>query len=455
VDLSRQAEQEITQGVVRAVRAALAALPGGEEVRFGAREGALQVAWRQAGAVALERVLAEVGTGFVGETRPCPCGAAQETDHYAEATWQTVLGPVRVRRAAYRCPTCHTAEIPLDARIGLSGERLSPGLRALLSLFCAAVPFAEAGQLLHKAVGVRLSAKRAQLVSEAVGVRLEQIHGDQDGPPLGRLPAPVVRPRLSVGLDGVLSCTRETDEQGRLQWREAKVGVFYTPLPQGAPGTGRRSRLTALPIPVDVADPESHSYVVHMGDWRRFAAKVWREGIRRGSAGVQELVVLSDGAEWITSLRAEIFDGLDARVTHILDLRHAQEHLWAVARACLGPAAEAWSAAPLADLSHGRVDALLTALRALEPPTTEAATLVETTCAYYDTRRALLDYPRFRAQGYQIGSGVAESACKRVVGQRQKGAGMHWLPSGAQAIGTLRATALSNRWAEVEALCAA
>jgi len=100
-------------------------------------------------------------------------------------------------------------------------------------------------------------------------------------------------------------------------------------------------------------------------------------------------------------------------------------------------------------------DALLTALRALEPPATEAATLVETTCAYYDTRRALLDYPRFRAQGYQIGSGVAESACKRVVGQRQKGSGMHWLPSGAQAIGTLRATALSNRWAEVDALCAA
>jgi len=277
VDLSRQAEQEITQGVVRAVRAALAALPGGEEVRFGAREGALQVAWRQAGAVALERVLAEVGTGFVGETRPCPCGAVQETDHSAEATWQTV-----------------------------SGERLSPGLRALLSLFCAAVPFAEAGQLLHKEVGGRLSAKRAQLVSEAVGVRLEQVHGDQDGPPLGRLPAPVVRPRLSVGLDGVLSCTRETDEQGRLQWREAKVGVFYTPLPCGAPGTGRRSRLTALPIPVDVADPESHSYVVHMGDWRRFAAKVWQEGVRRGSAGVRELVVLSDGAAWITSVRAEI-----------------------------------------------------------------------------------------------------------------------------------------------------
>ncbi len=121
----------------------------------------------------------------------------------------------------------------------------------------------------------------------------------------------------------------------------------------------------------------------------------------------------------------------------------------------MGPAAEAWSAAPLADLSQGRVDALLTALRALEPPTTEAATLVETTCAYYDTRRALLDSPRFRAQGDQIGRGVAESACKRVVGQRQKGSGMHWLPSGAQAMGTLRATALSNRWAEVEALCAA
>ena len=58
-------------------------------------------------------------------------------------------------------------------------------------------------------------------------------------------------------------------------------------------------------------------------------------------------------------------------------------------------------------------------------------------------------YPTFLAHGYQIGSGLAESACKRLVSQREKGAGMHWTVPGAQAIATLRAAHLCDRWQEV------
>jgi len=142
-----------------------------------------------------------------------------------------------------------------------------------------------------------------------------------------------------------------------------------------------------------------------------------------------------------------VLDGLPLRVTHILDHRHAEEHLWAVARACLGDQAAAWLPRPLDALSHGRIDALLAVARALPTATAETAKLVATTCTYYDDCRAMLDYPRFRAQGYQIGSGLAESACKRLVSQREKGPGMHWTVGGAQAIATLRA-AYSDRWQE-------
>ena len=455
MELSIQAEQEIAQGVVVALRRALTAVPGREEVRFAALEGAVQSALRDVGGPCLARVLAEVGTGFVGTTRPCPCGAEQETDHYATGTWQTVVGAVTVRRAAYHCPACQATDIPLDGQVGLPADRTSPLLRALLSLYCAAVPFVEACWLLHKATGLRVSAKRAQLVSEALGAQLEQAQATQiiAGPPVPRVPP--LPQRLYLGLDGILYCTREQDEQGKLLWREAKVAVFYTPLPAGAPGTGRRSSLTTPPVPIDGADPESHSYVVHMGDWHSFAAKVWHEGLRRGIEQVRELVVLGDGAEWIVSVRQEVLDGLEARVTQILDIRHAEEHLWDVTRACLGEQEERWITQPLEDLAQGRVDALIAAVRSLSPPTEAAAKLVATTPTYFDERRAQMDYPRFRAQGYHIGSGLAESACKRLVGQREKGAGMHWTVAGAQAIGTLRATALSTRWEEVEALAAA
>jgi hypothetical protein len=43
-------------------------------------------------------------------------------------------------------------------------------------------------------------------------------------------------------------------------------------------------------------------------------------------------------------------------------------------------------------------------------------------------------YPRFRAQGLFIGSGVVEAGCKTVVGARLKQSGMLWTVRGANAI---------------------
>ena len=54
------------------------------------------------------------------------------------------------------------------------------------------------------------------------------------------------------------------------------------------------------------------------------------------------------------------------------------------------------------------------------------------------------DYPRSRAQGWQMGSGPVESACKRVVGQRLNGAGRRWGEAGADAGCRLRALFLSE-----------
>src|SRR5579864_7880654 len=50
-----------------------------------------------------------------------------------------------------------------------------------------------------------------------------------------------------------------------------------------------------------------------------------------------------------------------------------------------------------------------------------------------------MEYPEYRAKGWQIGSGPVESACKTVVGQRLKLAGMRWGEDGTDALCHLRA----------------
>ena len=46
--------------------------------------------------------------------------------------------------------------------------------------------------------------------------------------------------------------------------------------------------------------------------------------------------------------------------------------------------------------------------------------------AYLTNNEHRMDYPYYVSQGWQIGSGPIESACKTVVGQRLKLAGMRW-----------------------------
>jgi hypothetical protein len=57
-----------------------------------------------------------------------------------------------------------------------------------------------------------------------------------------------------------------------------------------------------------------------------------------------------------------------------------------------------------------------------------------------------MNYPAARQHGWQIGTGMIESTCKQLVGQRLKGPGMHWTEAGALAITALRATDLNGHW---------
>ena len=57
---------------------------------------------------------------------------------------------------------------------------------------------------------------------------------------------------------------------------------------------------------------------------------------------------------------------------------------------------------------------------------TDAHVSLDESLGYLTKREAMLQYPQFQAQGWPIASGLVESANKRVVEARLKGAGMHW-----------------------------
>lgn len=149
--------------------------------------------------------------------------------------------------------------------------------------------------------------------------------------------------------------------------------------------------------------------------------------------------------------------GLDAfvrvyfpRAELVLDFYHAAEHLSGLAKAWrpgdaagAGELAGAWCHT----LKHQGGAALLAVLEALDlrgrkPDAREAHRRVT---GYVRNNAGRMDYPRYRAAGWLIGSGHVEAACKAVVGGRLKGNGMRWSAVGADAVCHLRALFKSEK----------
>jgi hypothetical protein len=163
--------------------------------------------------------------------------------------------------------------------------------------------------------------------------------------------------------------------------------------------------------------------------------------------GAAEVSAIGDGAHWIGNVIQEHFP----HAVQIVDWYHASEYSWAAAHAVYGEGtdlAKAWAKAQLDDRWEGEVEQVLAALQA----TGRTPEAVIDAVSYLTTHRDRMRYAEDRARGIQIGSGVIESGCKRVLGARLKQAGMIWKVDGAREVAKVRTWLKGRRWAEAIAL---
>ena len=65
---------------------------------------------------------------------------------------------------------------------------------------------------------------------------------------------------------------------------------------------------------------------------------------------------------------------------------------------------------------------------------------------YVENNRSRMRYPAYREMGLPIGSGMVESSCRTLVGERLKCAGMRWSRVGTNDVMALRACVRSERY---------
>jgi hypothetical protein len=148
------------------------------------------------------------------------------------------------------------------------------------------------------------------------------------------------------------------------------------------------------------------------------------------------VAVLGDGAAWIWALAAEFFPG----ALQIVDRFHASERIWALGRALHGAeTAEttAWVETQLGRLRRGEAARLAAEWAAL-PARGEAAAVRAEQVTYVTNQAGRMADDRYRADGWDIGSGMVESARKHLIAAREKGAGMRWSEAGAHPVAAVR-----------------
>ncbi len=229
-------------------------------------------------------------------------------------------------------------------------------------------------------------------------------------------PKQAIIKRLYIELDGILARLRRGSvplEEKERQcpgdvYREVKVGAVFS-------GT-RGPQRSGLAPGVFVDQAGQKRYVARRGPAEEFGKLLYQLARTCGLQQARQLVVLGDGAVWIWRLAAEHFPG----AVQIVDIWHAREHVWKVARA--------------------------------------VRSVPEIEMGYFISNAARMRYPAFRAQGMHVGSGIAEAACKTVVSARAKRAGMRWTPQGLDAVLALRTAVLDETyddfWQEQQRLVA-
>jgi hypothetical protein len=398
-------------------------------------------AMHQAGATALTELLRFPVPDQ--RTIPCPCGKQARYRELRRKTVLTVVGPVELCRPWYLCAHCHQGQFPADQELDVADTDFSPGVRRMQAMVGQDAPFDHGREQIKLLAGIELTTKSVERTAEAIGEDIAACER-QEIQRAVQLDLPIVIgepvPLLYIEMDGTgvpvvsketIGRHGKTDKQPA-HTREVKLGCVFTQTRWDREGYAIR-------------DPDSTTYVGAIETSEEFGRRLYVEGWKRAWSRAAKKVVLGDGAEWIWNLADQHFPG----AIQIVDLFHARQHLWELARR-LHPNDE--SAQKRSMLVHqdlldkGKLKKLTAALRSIRTDNPELAEKLRTEADYFHRNALRMRYPKFRRQHLFVGSGVIEAGCKTVIASRLKQSGMFWTVRGANAIVALRCCHLNGRF---------
>jgi hypothetical protein len=217
-------------------------------------------------------------------------------------------------------------QFPADVELDIENTEFSPGVRRMQAVVGQEAPFDHGRRQMKLLADLEVTTKAVERTAEAIGEDIAAREQEEMERAMQLdLPLIVGEPirLLYVQLDGTGISVVKKETAGRAgktagqpaHTREAKLGCIFTQTTWDEDGYAIR-------------DTDSTTYVGAIETAEEFGKRLYLEAWKRGWNRAEKKVVMGDGAEWIWNIADQHFPG----AIQIVDLYHARQHLWDLAR---------------------------------------------------------------------------------------------------------------------------
>ena len=393
------------------------------------------------------------GQGDVGETLALEEGPSLVRGEVVSRPYLSVFGEIPIARYVYG--SAAATEAPLDALLNLPQWKYSYLLEEWGLAFTTKESFKEAGQTLDQILGVGLAVRSLERLVEQASGGVEAFRLEAPPPAVEEEGAMLVATADCKGVPLRRAKQTASKKGKRRQKGEKKnkkkmacVGAVYSIDPFVRTPADIIDETQRKTCALDRPSPQHKRVEAQLLDDKQalFAGLAHQVQQRKGPG--QPLLFLSDGERRLWALKEKYLP----EAIGILDLWHVMEYLWKGAHVFHpegSTKAEAWVGQQLERLLEGKVSSVIGGLKQRMTKHRlkgNKKKTLQSVITYFHNNQVHMRYDEYIAQGYPIGSGVAEGACRHLVKDRMERTGMRWTPQGAQAILDLRSTYLNNEW---------
>jgi len=320
-------------------------------------------------------------------------------------------------------------------------DRTTPALASEVAQLAAALSSFEDAQARLRQMGVGMSIRRIANVAYHFAQRARS-RQELDG--MG-IEGSLAGKRVVISTDGGRLRIRRNKrgkrtKKGRLRyrtdWREPKLLVIYV--------VDEKGRLAQEFAPVMDGTLRGPDEVFRLIEF------YLRE---LGVHEAKEVLFIADGATWIWNRVAELWRRLGlvgvVRCRELVDFYHVVEHVYALAalnKSWSASYRKQWATRQRRRLRRGELKAFIEDVERLCRGKRGKDWARERDYLLRNARAGRLDYAKARRAKMPMGSGSMESAVRRVVNLRLKGAGIFWHEDHAEQMLLLRAYYKSKHW---------